>query len=118
MKSLEPHGVRLTDFGKLGEEEKDNLSKFFQLEIEPLISPTVIGKRQPFPFLRNKEIYAVAVLATKSGKERLGIIPCTNNMVERLIPVLGQDGCYMLSEELILHYMPRVFSAIRSGQNH
>ena len=110
MKSLEPHGVRLTDFGKLGEEEKDNLSKFFQLEIEPLISPTVIGKRQPFPFLRNKEIYAVAVLATKSGKERLGIIPCTNNMVERLIPVLGQDGCYMLSEELILHYMPRVFS--------
>ena len=110
MKSLEPHGVRLTDFGKLGEEEKDNLSKFFRLEIEPLISPTVIGKRQPFPFLRNKEIYAVAVLATKSGKERLGIIPCTNNMVERLIPVLGQDGCYMLSEELILHYMPRVFS--------
>ncbi len=110
MKSLEPHGMRLTDFGKLGEEEKDNLSKFFQLEIEPLISPTVVGKRQPFPFLRNKEIYAVAVLATKSGKERLGIIPCTNNMVERLIPVLGQDGCYMLSEELILHYMPRVFS--------
>ncbi|HIX99784.1 polyphosphate kinase 1 [Faecalicatena contorta] len=109
MEKLEPCGVRLTDFGRLSEEEKDSLSRFFQMEIAPLISPTVVGKRQPFPFLRNKEIYAVAVLETKNKKERLGIIPCTNTMVERLIPVRGQEGCYMLAEELILHYIPRVF---------
>lgn len=110
MEKLEPCGVRLTDFGRLSEEEKDTLSRFFQMEIAPLISPTVVGKRQPFPFLRNKEIYAVAVLETKNKKERLGIIPCTNTMVERLIPVRGQEGCYMLAEELILHYIPRVFN--------
>lgn len=110
MEKLEPCGVRLTDFGRLSEEEKDSLSRFFQMEIAPLISPTVVGKRQPFPFLRNKEIYAVAVLETKNKKERLGIIPCTNTMVERLIPVRGQEGCYMLAEELILHYIPRVFN--------
>ena len=110
MEKLESYGVRLTDFGKLREEEKDGLLKFFQMEIAPLISPTVVGKRQPFPFLRNKEIYAVAVLETKNKKQRLGIIPCTNTMVERLIPVRGQEGCYMLAEELILHYLPRVFN--------
>ena len=110
MEKLEPYGARLTDFGRLSDEEKDSLSRFFQMEIAPLISPTVVGKRQPFPFLRNKEIYAVAVLETKNRKERLGIIPCTNNMVERLIPVRGQEGSYMLAEELILHYIPRVFN--------
>lgn len=110
MENLESYGVRLTDFSKLRDEEKDGLLKFFQMEIAPLISPTVVGKRQPFPFLRNKEIYAVAVLETKNKKQRLGIIPCTNTMVERLIPVRGQEGCYMLAEELILHYIPRVFS--------
>ena len=110
MEKLEPYGVRLTDFGRLSDEEKDSLSRFFQMEIAPLISPTVVGKRQPFPFLRNKEIYAVAVLETKNRKERLGIIPCTINMVERLIPVRGQEGSYMLAEELILHYIPRVFN--------
>ena len=110
MENLESYGVRLTDFSKLRDEEKDGLLKFFQMEIAPLISPTVVGKRQPFPFLRNKEIYAVAVLETKNKKQRLGIIPCTNTMVERLIPVRGQEGCYMLAEELILHYLPRVFS--------
>ena len=83
MENLESYGVRLTDFSKLRDEEKDGLLKFFQMEIAPLISPTVVGKRQPFPFLRNKEIYAVAVLETKNKKQRLGIIPCTNTMVVR-----------------------------------
>ena len=73
-----------------------------------MISPTIIGKRQPFPFLKNKEIYAVAVLATKNGKEQLGIIPCGNEVFERLINIPGKDA-YMLSEEMILHYVPRIF---------
>ena len=65
-------------------------------------------KRQPFPFLKNKEIYAVAVLETKNGKEKLGIIPCGNEVFERLINIPGKDA-YMLSEEMILHYVPRIF---------
>ena len=73
-----------------------------------MISPTIIGKRQPFPFLKNKEIYAVAVLETKNGKEKLGIIPCGNETFDRLINIPGKDA-YMLSEEMILHYVPRIF---------
>ena len=73
-----------------------------------MISPTIIGKRQPFPFLKNKEIYAVAVLETKNGKEKLGIIPCGNETFDRLINISGKDA-YMLSEEMILHYVPRIF---------
>ena len=73
-----------------------------------MISPTIIGKRQPFPFLRNKEIYAVAVLETKNRKEKLGIIPCGNETFDRLINISGKDA-YMLSEEMILHYVPRIF---------
>ena len=73
-----------------------------------MISPTIIGKRQPFPFLKNKEIYAVAVLETKNGKEKLGIIPCGNEVFERLINIPGKDA-YMLSEEMIIHYVPRIF---------
>ena len=78
------------------------------MEISGLISPTIVGKRQPFPFLKNKEIYAVVVLTTKSGKERLGIIPCGSGVFERLIRLPG-GNTYMLSEELILHYIPKVF---------
>ena len=68
-----------------------------------------MGKRQPFPFLRNKEIYAVVVLETKKGKEKLGIIPCSSVGIQRLIPVPGKTGTYMLSEELILHFVSKIF---------
>ena len=83
------YGVELIGFQDAKPEEKKYLEQYFNHEIVPLSSPTIVGKRQPFPFLRNKEIYAVVVLETRSGKERLGIIPCTNNMVERMIQLPG-----------------------------
>ena len=108
MEKIEKYGVRLVDFSKITEEENKFLESYFDMEISGLISPTIVGKRQPFPFLKNKEIYAVVVLTTKSGKERLGIIPCGSGVFERLIRLPG-GNTYMLSEELILHYIPKVF---------
>ena len=108
MGKIEEYGVRLVDFSKITEEENKFLEAYFDMEISGLISPTIVGKRQPFPFLKNKEIYAVVVLTTKSGKERLGIIPCGSGVFERLIRLPG-GNTYMLSEELILHYIPKVF---------
>lgn len=112
MHSLEKQGVRLVDFHKITQQESARLRAYFQAEIEPLLSPSMIGKRQTFPFLRNRELYAVAALENKSGKKRLGIIPCVNTgsgkIFSRLINVKESD-MYMLSEDLILHYMPRIF---------
>ena len=108
MDSLKEHNIHLVNFQKISKKESEYLRAYFQAEISPLISPTIIGKRQPFPFLKNKEIYAVAVLETKNGKEKLGIIPCGNETFDRLINISGKDA-YMLSEEMILHYVPRIF---------
>lgn len=108
MDSLKEHNIHLVNFQKISKKESEYLRTYFQAEIAPLISPTIIGKRQPFPFLKNKEIYAVAVLETKNGKEKLGIIPCGNETFDRLINISGKDA-YMLSEEMILHYVPRIF---------
>ena len=108
MDSLKEHNIHLVNFQKISKKESEYLRAYFQAEIAPLISPTIIGKRQPFPFLKNKEIYAVAVLETKNRKEKLGIIPCGNETFDRLINISGKDA-YMLSEEMILHYVPRIF---------
>lgn len=108
MGQLEDYGVRLVDFRKISKKESEYLEKYFLNEIAPVISPTIVGKRQPFPFLKNNEIYAVVVLQTKSGKEKLGIIPCSNTGFKRLVE-LPTAGTYMLAEELILHYIPEVF---------
>lgn len=108
MGQLEDYGVRLVDFRKISKKESEYLEKYFLSEIAPVISPTIVGKRQPFPFLKNNEIYAVVVLQTKSGKEKLGIIPCSNTGFKRLVE-LPTAGTYILAEELILHYIPEMF---------
>ena len=82
-------------------------------EIMPLSSPTIVGKRQPFPFLKNGEIYAVVVLETRNKKERIGIIPCSNNMLTRMVELPGGKGRYMLIEDLILHYIGKVFKGYK-----
>ena len=113
MARVAEQGVRILRFNELDEEGALYLERYFESEIAPLISTTVVGRRQPFPFLKNKEIYAVAVLGTKGKKDRLGIIPCTSNIFGRLIAVPGMPGTYMLAEELILHFAPVVFKGYK-----
>ena len=113
MKKLERYGVKLIDFASAKADEKKYLERYFNHEIMPLTSPTIVAKRQPFPFLKNEEIYAVVVLETRSKKERIGIIPCSNTMLARLIELPGGKGRYMLLEDLILHYIGSVFKGYK-----
>ena len=113
MKKIEEYGITLINHASAKSEEKKFLEKYFMKEIMPLSSPTIVGKRQPFPFLKNGEIYAVVVLETRNKKERIGIIPCSNNMLARMVELPGGKGRYMLIEELILHYIGKVFKGYK-----
>ncbi len=109
MEQIEEAGVRLVGFRKIGRQESERLERYFDSEIAPLISPSIVGRRQPFPFLRNRDIHAVVVLERKNGKRKLGIIPCNAGVFPRLIEVSASEKTYMLAEELILHFIPKVF---------
>ena len=109
MGELEPQGIRIINFNRLSGEEGELLETYFDQEIAPYLSANIVSKQQPFPFLKNKEIYAVALLATKSKKTKVAIIPCSNNVFKRLIDIPTRTGTFMLSEELILHFLPKLF---------
>ena len=113
LKKIEEYGITLINHASAKSEEKKFLEKYFMKEIMPLSSPTIVGKRQPFPFLKNGEIYAVVVLETRNKKERIGIIPCSNNMLTRMVELPGGKGRYMLIEDLILHYIGKVFKGYK-----
>ncbi len=109
MYEMEEYGVKELLYKDLNEDEQDSMKIYFENEIQPFISPQVVGKRQPFPFLRNKEIYAVVELRTKSNNTKIGIIPCNNPVIKRMIPVSSDGRRFMLAEELILHFAGEVF---------
>lgn len=109
MGELEPKGIRLINFNKLSAEEGKILEEYFDREIAPYLSANIVSKQQPFPFLKNKDIYAVALLESKGGKTRNAIIPCSNNVFRRLIDIPTRKGTFLLAEELILQFLPKFF---------
>ena len=111
MGELEPVGIHIINFQKLSKQEQSQLEAYFDKAIRPYLSPMIVGKQQPFPFLQNRELYAVARLETKGGKKRLGIVPCWNPVFKRLIEIPGRKGYHMLSEELILHFVSKLYPA-------
>lgn len=109
MGELEPHGIRIINFNKLSNEEGKLLETYFDHQIMPFLSPMLIDKQQPFPFLNNKELYAVVTLKSKGGRKKIGIVPCTNSVFKRLIEIPTRPGTFMISEELILHFVAKLY---------
>ena len=116
MDELERQQIRLINFQMTTEAEEKDLQFYFEHEMLPLLSAFVVGKKQSFPFLNYKAIYALAVLETKNDKNKIGIVPCNTGVFNRLISIPGRKGTYILAEELILHYLPKVFPNYRIGE--
>lgn len=107
-RGLETQRVEICSYSELEKRDVEFLDSYFEHEVRPLLSPQIIGKKQPFPFLKNKDIYAVVVLE-KKNRDKLGIVPCDLDVIPRLVRIPGHENRFMLREELILHYIPLIF---------
>lgn len=106
MLELMEYGVEQINFRSASIEEQQYLQEYFKREIKPLVFPTIIDKKNPFPFLKNKEIYCAVQLQSKSNV-KLGIIPASGQF-SRIIRLSGGNR-FILAEDLILHFAPSVF---------
>ncbi|MCM1053883.1 MAG: polyphosphate kinase 1 [Bacteroides sp.] len=94
-------------------EESDFLETYFKKEILPLLSPTVVDKTHPMPFVKNKELYAGISLKPHGDSKHtvLGIVPLTaSDIFERIVYLPSEDSVrFLLIEDLILHFVELVF---------
>ncbi len=108
MSELAEFGYEHVSFDKMTKEELAQLEMYFKRELKPFISGIVINDALPFPFLQNKEIYAVVQLGSKKGIS-IGLIPATINRSERIIPLEENGKRFILAEEVILHFAHQMF---------
>ncbi|MDL2218877.1 polyphosphate kinase 1 [Ruminococcaceae bacterium OttesenSCG-928-O06] len=107
---LAKYGLHKVDFAR---EEKEHLAfwkRVFLREVFPVLSPQIVDRRHPFPFLRNQEIYIGAMIKEKKNQAPvLGLIPVSAQF-ERLIVVADEEGhSFALVEELILQFAELAF---------
>ena len=112
MRALSAIGVEHVKMSSLKPEEENYLRAFFNSEIRPIISPQVVDKRHPFPFLKNKDIYAITHLESKNSV-KLGIIPANGSFPRMIILPDKERLRFVLAEEVILRYCNSVFENYR-----
>ena len=108
---LESAGVKRINPEKASKEDKAFADKYFKYEISPFLSPLVVDSRHPFPFLNGKSIYAAAQLTSSENEKILGIVGAYG-VFNRVILFPSDEKYtirYMLTEDLILHKMHKLF---------
>ncbi|MBP0967511.1 MAG: polyphosphate kinase 1 [Oscillospiraceae bacterium] len=106
MAALRSEGLEQVIVSSATTAEQLMLSDWFKREIRPLSMPVIIDKGKPFPFLRDRALYIVLRLESKSGI-RMGILP-VSDQCQRMIR-LGGSGRFVLAEDIILSYAHTVF---------
>ena len=56
---MEKQQIEICNYADMAKEDIRFLDTYFAEEVHPLLSPQIVGKKQPFPFLKNKDIHAV-----------------------------------------------------------
>ncbi len=111
---LQNFSVCHEDIAKLDSDDVEYLRSVYENDMRYLISPLIIDKRYPFPFIKNNEIYAAMQLEAKSGV-KIGLIPVAD--VKKRVIFLPAKGDfkyrYVLCEDVILKFAGSIFENYR-----
>ena len=90
--NIAQHGLQKVNFEKLSKKQEHFWKRYFLREIFPVLSPQIIDRRHPFPFLRGGESYVGAMLHEKEGTAALfGLVPLTSQFQE-VVFIPGEKG--------------------------
>jgi polyphosphate kinase len=88
---------------------KHYFGKYFDKEILPYLFPSVVGKRNKFPFLENNSIYLGTMLKIGDGQKLLGIVPL-RSAFPRMVFLPSKHKKFLLIEDLLYLFADRIFS--------
>ncbi len=103
-------GYEKLEFDKCSKKQEHFWKRYFLQEIYPLLSPQVIDRRHPFPFLRNGDTYIGAIIKEKNEMQwSLGLVPVSSQF-KRIIYAPGETATrFALIEELVFHFAELIF---------
>lgn len=108
MKQLDKQGITEVSFSKLKGKELEFVQEYFDKNIRPLLSPQIIDRSHPFPHLKNKALYAAALLRT-GEKNLLGIVGVPEVLPPLLYLPIEEGIRFLRMEEIILENLDRIF---------
>ncbi|CAK8054286.1 polyphosphate kinase 1 [Eupransor demetentiae] len=104
---LSRHQIKLLNWKKLNQGQKEYFENFFEDTIFPEIEPMPVDSSGEIPFLVNDSINFLVRVQGQS-KKQTAIIPLPGN-INRILALPGVDNQFILLEDVITHFLPRFF---------
>ena len=100
-------GLAIVHYGELDEEERLHLSKFFNENVYPVLTPLAVDPGHPFPMISNLSLnIAVTVLDPVTGEERSARVKVPNSL-PRFLHAGTSRWC--LLEDLVMANLDQLF---------
>ncbi|MEE1200698.1 MAG: polyphosphate kinase 1 [Christensenellales bacterium] len=105
--ALALNDVTELSYHELTDKQRAYINDFYKSNIKPVLSPQVINRSHPFPHLRNKALYAAALLSNK-GKTVLGIVDIPRS-VSPILMLPGSGMKFVRTESVIAAHLKKIF---------
>ena len=111
MRALAEHGVVDVPYKDLKNGEREYVRTWYKETMRPLLMPQIIDTSHPFPHLKNKTLYAAALLR-EGDKRRLGIVGVPD-VIPAIITLPGRPGAFVRTEDILAHHLRKIFRIYR-----
>jgi len=111
-KELEQQHCQIVGPEQLSPSELVWLENWYEENLLPLLSPTTIDPRHPFPFIQNRGQGLLIELSRNRGKAQRVVILLPGN-VQRFIMLPGSDMRFVKSEAAILYFLEKIYPKFR-----
>ncbi|MEF2561780.1 MAG: polyphosphate kinase 1 [Negativibacillus sp.] len=130
---LRAQDIDLVDTLHLNKLDEQIVQKYFTENIRPLLSPQIIDRQHPFPFLKNKEQFVLTVLEnkekekdkdkpkdkseTKGDSLKLGIVPFSH-LPPYFVFTLNQRRRVLFTADIILYCAQKLYGKQKVVEKH
>ena len=108
MTELNNAGVAEIPYDALDDAGKVFVRDYYKDNIRPLLSPQIIDRSHPFPFLKNKGLYAAALLTVHGKQPMLGIVDLPSS-VPPILMLPGEGVRYVRTESIVAAHLKKTF---------
>ena len=108
-RELAKAGVRNIPYNQLKDEDKTFIQGYYKENIRPLLSPQIIDRSHPFPHLKNKAIYAAALLKDRENNRTLLGIAGVPDTVPPILFLPGRNTEFVRTEDILQSHLRKIF---------
>jgi polyphosphate kinase len=108
--TLSEHGIRITDMENATQPELEQLERLFRNQVFPVLTPLVIGRGRPFPYISNLSLSLAVVLHDpEADNEILARVKVPKELLGRFLRVGEGEHSMVPLDDLIAANLASLF---------